>query len=240
MYKASFVTSNRGVPILSRQRIDEIGEKLVEDFCPDAMVHAQELDVDRFLTRYLGLDIDYKHLSHCNLYLGMTIFVDCDKVPVFNPDKWRAEYISVKANTVLIDIGLLDERQEHRYRFTGIHEGSHYFLHADYFANMLNRDCTMGNYIPMVQCRVDRAKSANSRSCKRTDLDWIEWQANQLASSILMPRTMVYKVVRQAERSRNSVNAGLEAVSTVFNVSNDAAHYRMCELGLRNDYKKHA
>lgn len=240
MYKASFATSNRGVPILSRQKIDEIGEKLVEDFRPDAMIHAQELDVDRFLTRYLGLDIDYKYLSHCNLYLGMTIFADCNKVPIFNPEEWRAEFISVKANTVLLDAGLLDERQEHRYRFTGMHEGSHYFLHADYFANMLNSNCAAGDYIPMVQCRVDRAKLVNPRSSKRTDLDWIEWQANQLASSILMPRTMVYKVVRQAERSRNSVNAGLEAVAAAFNVSTDAAYYRMCELGLRNDGKKRA
>ena len=60
----------------------------------------------------------------------------------------------------------------------------------------------------------------------------MEWQANHLASAILMPKSMVIKTVRTAERRRCSVNAGLEAVAATFNVSNDAAWYRISELGL--------
>ena len=60
----------------------------------------------------------------------------------------------------------------------------------------------------------------------------MEWQANCLSSAILMPRSMVIKVAKKAARAGRSVNAGLEAVVSTFNVSNDAAYYRLQELGL--------
>ena len=234
MYKPSFKTSATKVPILSKDQLDTIGENLVEDFCPDAMMHPQQIDIDRFLTNYLGADLDYKDLSHCGLYLGMTVFEDCDTVPVFNFDKWQAEYISVKAGTVLIDNCLLEEKQEHRYRFTAAHEGGHKILHHEFFTELARIAQAKENYVPMIQCRVDSTRISRHSGYNRNDREWMEWQANRLASAILMPKRMVIKTVRRAERRSCSVNAGLEAVAATFNVSNDAAWYRISELGLKN------
>lgn len=89
------------------------------------MTTPTEIDVDRFITRYLGLEQDFQYLSHCGVFLGMTVFNDTDRVPVFNPDRWEAKYIPVKAGTVIIDNILLEENQEHRYRFTCGHEAAH-------------------------------------------------------------------------------------------------------------------
>lgn len=230
MYIPTFRTKTNNVPILSRNELDSIGEHLVADFCPDAMVNPMEIDIDRFLTRYLGLEQDFQYLSHCGLYLGMTVFNNSDRVAVFNPEKWKAEYISVKAGTVLIDNSLLENNQEHRYRFTAAHEGAHKVLHSEYFIQLANK--YLKDYIPMVQCRVDNTGTSRCSNYKKTDSDWLEWQANCLASSILMPKKMVIKAVRQAERRSLSVNAGMEAVIRTFNVSNDAAYYRIQELGL--------
>ena len=47
-----------------------------------------------------------------------------------------------------------------------------------------------------------------------------------------MPRSMVIKAARRAEQRSCSVNAALEAVIRTFNVSNDAAYYRLQELNL--------
>ena len=115
MFKPRFATSHTLVPILSKDAINDIGEKLVEDFCPQAMTTPTEIDVDRFITRYLGLEQDFQYLSHCGVFLGMTVFNDTDRVPVFNPDRWEAKYIPVKAGTVIIDNILLEENQEHRF-----------------------------------------------------------------------------------------------------------------------------
>ena len=232
MYKPTFKTNARSLPILSRAEIDQIGENLVADFNPEALREPTEIDVDRFITRYLGMEQDFQYLSHCGLYLGMTVFNDSDCVTVFNADKWQAEYISVKAGTVIIDNSLLADNQEHRYRFTVGHEAAHKILHTDYFAHQAKQNPSALDIIPMVQCRADTAKRLGNPSRKKSDADWMEWQANCLSSSILMPRSMVIKAARRAEQRSCSANAALEAVIPTFNVSNDAAYYRLQELNL--------
>lgn len=67
------------------------------------------------------------------VYLGMTVFNDTNKVPIYDPATNRAEYISAKARTVIIDNRLLDENQRHRFRFTLGHEGGHDIFHSGYF-----------------------------------------------------------------------------------------------------------
>jgi len=232
MYKPTFKTNARSLPILSRVEIDQIGENLVKDFNPEALQEPTEIDIDRFVTRYLGMEQDFQYLSHCGLYLGMTVFNDSDRVTVFNPTEGRAEYISARAGTVIIDNSLLAENQEHRYRFTAGHEASHGILHSAYFARLAARNASAKDIMPMVQCRADNTHAFRSTSRKKSDAEWMEWQANCLSSAILMPRSMVIKVAKKATRTGRSVNAGLEAVVSTFNVSNDAAYYRLQELGL--------
>lgn len=92
-----------GAPILSRNEIDEIGEAIVGDFDPSLLQKPQEVDIDLLVQDYFGLSQDFQYLSHCGLYLGMTVFNDTDKVIVYNPETARAEYISERADTVIID-----------------------------------------------------------------------------------------------------------------------------------------
>jgi len=226
--------------VLSRKQIDAIGEGLVREFKPDALVTPQEIDIDLFAQDYLGLDQDFAYLSHCGVYLGMTVFNDTDKVPVYDPTTQQAEYMSAKAHTVIIDKTLLAENQEHRYRFTMGHEASHEFLHKEYFAydpNQLTIFDFMGESpAPMVQCRVDTKKLDTTTQKTWNDRDWMEWQANALSSSILMPKSMVEMVVADVKSRNLSKNlmsyAVVEEVSSVFNVSFEAATYRLKQLGL--------
>ena len=110
MVRLNINRKRSGVPVLSRKQIDDIGERLVQDFCPDAMIHPQALDVDLFAQDYLGMEQDYQYLSHCGVYLGMTVFNDTNKVVVYNPEKQEAEYISARAKTIIIDNTLLEEK----------------------------------------------------------------------------------------------------------------------------------
>ena len=111
MYVAEIKRKKSGAPVLSRKEIDDIGENLVSDFNPAAMQKPQEIDIDLFVQDYLGADQDFQYLSHCGVYLGMTVFNDTDKVPVYDPIQKRAEYISARANTIIIDQTLLEENQ---------------------------------------------------------------------------------------------------------------------------------
>lgn len=232
MYTPTFRKSKVNVPILSKAEIDDIGERLVADFCPQALVSPMEIDVDRLITRYLGMEQDFQYLSHCGMFLGMTVFNDTDRVIVYNPQANRAEYIRVRAGTVIIDNSLLEDKQEHRYRFTAGHEAAHGILHPDYFAYNPNQLSMFGSdYVPMVQCRVDSAKSVQKPVTQWTDKDRMEWQANRLSSAILMPKSMVLKVAHDAEDNSIHPNTGVEAVVEVFNVSTEAAFYRLKDLG---------
>lgn len=222
---------------MSRKEIDVIGENLVGDFMPDALENPQEIDIDSFAQNYLGMDQDFQYLSHCGVYLGMTVFNDTDKVPVYDPQHECADYISAKAHTVIIDKTLLAENQEHRYRFTMGHEASHEFLHKEYFAydpdQMTIFDYIGETPVSMVQCRIDTKKMDTKNLEIWTDRDWMEWQANALSSAILMPVSMVRKVAESVKTTkavfRNYVIAA--RVSNVFNVSFEAASYRLKQLG---------
>ena len=206
MYRPVITRKKSGAPVLSRKEIDLIGENLVGDFMPDALENPQEIDIDSFAQNYLGMDQDFQYLSHCGVYLGMTVFNDTDKVPVYDPQHDRADYISAKAHTVIIDKTLLAENQEHRYRFTMGHEASHEFLHKEYFAydpdQMTIFDYIGETPIPMVQCRIDTKKMDAKNPEIWTDKDWMEWQANALSSAILMPVSMVRKVAESVKTTR--------------------------------------
>lgn len=239
MYRADIKRKPSGAPVLSRKEIDVIGENLVDEFMPEALKTPQEIDIDLFVQDYLGMGQDFQYLSHCGLYLGMTVFNDTDKIPVYNPTGNCAEYISAKAHTVIIDNTLLEDNQEHRYRFTMGHEASHGYLHKEYFAydpNQYTLFDFMGQPpIPMVQCRIDTKKLEMRQSKTWTDKDWMEWQANALSSAILMPAKMVYAVVENVRKRKIKsvfINYALAVeVSTVFNVSFEAATYRLKQLG---------
>lgn len=241
MFRPEITRKKSGAPVLSRKEIDSIGENLVSEFSPEVLTNPQEVDIDLFAQDYLGMEQDFQYLSHCGVYLGMTVFNDTDKVPIYDPVQNRADYVSAKAHTVIIDNMLLQDNQEHRYRFTMGHEASHEFLHKEYFAYDKNQltlfDFMKDNQEPvMIQCRVDTKKMDTSYSKNWGDREWMEWQANALSSAILMPKTAVMLVVREVRKC--AIQRGLmyyaiaDEVSTVFNVSFEAATYRLKQLGV--------
>ena len=239
MYRPEIKRKRSGAPVLSRKEIDVIGQNIVGDFMPEALKSPQEIDIDLLAQDYLGMDQDFQYLSHCGVYLGMTVFNDTDKVPVYDPQNNCADYISAKAHTVIIDKMLLEENQEHRYRFTMGHEAGHEFLHKEYFAydpDQITLFDLMGEApAPMVQCRVDTKKMDCRTSKSWTDRDWMEWQANALSSAVLMPVSMVRMVAENFKRPGLQQifyhYALAEEVASIFNVSFEAAGYRLKQLG---------
>lgn len=232
-------TKTNGLPVVSKRELDTLGEDLIWDFQPEAIRNPSPVDIERFVECYLRMTPDYQYLSHNGVYLGMTVFNDTDKVPVYDPSTNRAEYISAKAGTVIIDTRLLAENQQHRYRFTLGHEGSHSILHSEYFAyqasmNELYKRVFGGNNTPMIQCRMDN--TVHRKGDYWSDRDWMEWQANSLSSAILMPKRAVEKVVESVDyKGANNFLLRMKLVSiisNVFDVSTTAAEIRLSELGL--------
>ena len=242
MLQLPFRMKSNGMPIASGEELDEYGEHLLADFSSYLLTAPQEIDIDRFVTRYLHMQQDFQYLSHCGVYLGMTVFQTTNYIPVFCPETGLAEYASASAGTIIVDNSLMDESQEHRYRFTVGHEGSHSILHPSYFLNSIGAANEVS--IPYMRCRADFALSA-SDFANQSPILWTEerraeQQANRLASAILMPKCMV-KILLARTPYRCQFDwaqiAG-EKISATFNVSYEAAFYRLKELHYIERYEK--
>ena len=242
MYKPVYKTGKKGVPILSKKEMDESAENFIWDFHPEAMKTPMQIDIDSFAQNYRGLKQDFQYLSHNGVYLGMTVFNDTDKVVIFDPNTLRAEYISAEARTIIIDNNLLEENQEHRYRYTMGHECGHDIYHTQYFGYNPDQISFLEEKEnePMIKCRV-----VNLNGVKKPvvwdEKNTMEWQANYMASSLLMPKSMVIKAVNDDNDTFynmrhffNVPKAELTVimVSRLFNVSEEAARYRLQGLGL--------
>lgn len=241
MYKPVYRTDRKGVPILSKNEIDQLAENYIRDFCPEAMENPMQIDIDSFAQNYLGMKQDFQYLSNNGVYLGMTVFNDTDKVIVYNPESNTAEYISAEARTMIIDNNLLEERQERRYRFTVPHECGHDIFHTQYFGYNPDQMSFLENQEPMIKCRTANLNE-NKRPAVWDDKATMEWQANFFASALLMPKSMVIKLVKEENELLKNLKyrwfdisndeLTIIRISRTFNVSEEAARYRLQGLGL--------
>ena len=55
-----------GVPVLSAEELEQIGEALVNDFCPEVLSQPQEVDIDAFAEIYMGLNQDIQYSIKCS------------------------------------------------------------------------------------------------------------------------------------------------------------------------------
>ncbi len=171
----------------------------------------------------------------------MTVFNDTDKVIVYDGVHNRAEYLTVVANTIIIDNTLLEKDQEHRYRFTMGHEIAHSILHRGYFGyNPAQLSLFEVDREPMVQCRKESIAGAGCKKTLNDDRSWMEYQANALSAAIQMPKSAVLAYSREyrdderyfAMNPIQQTYCEVSALANTFNVSFDAAQYRMKGLQL--------
>ena len=142
----------------------------------------------------------------------------------------------VKVQEKIIDKQLLEENQQHRYRFTVGHEASHDILHTAYFAYDPCQISMFDDYEPMIQCRLDTPSGNKKNTTEWNDCDWMEWQANTLSSAILMPKCAVELIAnryREHKDLKNPIHRCILVahISNAFDVSIAAATIRLKDLG---------
>ena len=232
MYRPNIWIKPSGVPVLSRQDLDHIGEKILYDFCPEVMRKPQAVNIDLLVEEYLGMQLEFPYLSHNGVYLGMTVFYDTNSVPVYDAEHEQAEYMSVKGNTILIDRRLIAANQINRYRFTMGHEAGHAFLHREFFKREAKKELETGKANVPFLCRSEHMLTIQQAENEWTDREWLEWQANSLSSAILMPKTMVKELINDISYRVVEPESHVSFVMDTFQVSREAARRRLKHLGL--------
>lgn len=241
MFKPELKYSRNGIPVISNEDIDVLGERMVVDFDHASLFNPHPIDIERFVEKYLKMPIEFMYLSHCGVYLGTTVFQTTDYLPIYIPENKCADYAHVESGTVIIDGSLDEDNQEHRLRFTIGHEGGHGVFHSSYFLNTIGsseRDDT-GIY---VRCRSDFKASRRNFSGLHslTDAERVEQQANRFSAAVLMPRSAVKILLagKQYNRTKEWIVSAVEKISDTFNVSKEAAFYRLKGLEMIEEHVK--
>ena len=228
-----------GVPILSNNEIDRHAEALIADYDPTLLSSPKALDVEDFSENYVGLRFHYTYLSHKGFIWGRMVFRNT-KIIAFDPENNCVIEEPVDGNTIVIENGLLDEKKEHAYRSTVMHECCHGIYHFSYFC--------LGQHTstrpPYISCEAKNILGPDRVPGRlQTDIDWIEHQAKYFSAAILMPKKTMTKICRSpyikygiSENNPGSENDALAGyVAKLFNVSCESAKIRIRQLGL--EYK---
>jgi Zn-dependent peptidase ImmA (M78 family) len=234
------------------KEIDGFAELILSDFNASVLEEPAPVDIEALLEFYLGLSLDYQDLSHNRSILGMTVFNDCH-IPVYNAANNTAKIIPVSEKTVLIDNGLLEDDQGPRYRFTLGHEAGHWILHRHkYLENKQQTSLFKAEEVqPLIKCRSADIENSSRRTALTTDNEWMEWQADYMASALLMPKPAfhiaVQGLLKQVGIHEGYITRGMSGegdmfiqaipfeLADIFQVSVQAARIRCDKLGIVRD-----
>ena len=231
-----------GMYILSRPDIDEIAYSLLKDFSPQNLEYPIAVDVDAFLVDYLQLLVKERYIGviGCEA-LGLTVMRDSVEIPSLD-EKMHPIILKETYGNVLISPTLNGVKNWSRKRYTKAHEGAHWLLHQPYFqkADGTEQHRLYGRF---VACRtVERYMQTTSRK-----VNWLEWQADTLAASLLMPRDIFMYYTKSLLRRAGIRHGYLSAkcgqdrqlfheiapdLCKKFSVSMRAVQIRMIHLGL--------
>lgn len=237
-----------GVPILSMKDMEEYAQVLLSDFDSRTLKEPVPVDMDAFCEFYLKLEMDYQNLSHNQSILGMMVFTDC-LIPVYDIKRETVKTIPVNEKTILVDNSLLETDKLSRYRFTLGHEASHWIFHRhqylveqEHIHLLCVEDVRSG-----VRSRMADMDNVNRRKLC-TDNDWMEWQADYMASALLMPKQTFHiaaqELLEQAGIDEGYITRGISddwdmfiqaftiELAETFQVSLQAARIRCDKLGI--------
>ena len=222
------------IDILSRDKIDNEAEKFLMKYRPNALKEATKLDLEALIENDLEVEIDYQNLDKDHQILGATIFRD-GYMEVYN--NGNKELKKFKRNTMIFDIKLSEDyRQAGRFLFTLAHEIGHQVLHKKYFfidegQQSIFDYCSEEEKNSIICAKRNENDMIKVR--KRTEEEWVEWQADNFASSILMPKHIFKITYEELKKKYLDKEKILEELSRIFGASKKA-----CEIRINILYNK--
>lgn len=220
------------VPIISRDSFDCEATKFLEKYYPIALQEPVSVPI-RDIAKDMGLIIEEKELLSSDLdVFGLIVFEDGNI-----KDKNKNILIrNAKRGMIFIDPRVYFERTLGTVNFTIAHECFHWFRHQPYHALMktLGVNDELGK---IIQCSIDS-------NCKDVEkwkpVDWMEWQANGVASHILMPtKTAKVKIDNLIKKYQitfdgtdgDRIEEMISELADFYGLSKQAVKARIRELG---------
>lgn len=219
--------------ILNKKQIEERAIDFLEKYSPSSLVTPAKVDLELILEE-MGLTIDYQKMDLDNTILGLTAFNN-GMLNVYSDDDTLYP-INVTKGTIIINKNLASyERLQGRFQYTLGHETGHWVLHQKLFYIDENQQTLfddMDNVEKNLICS-KRDERFLLRKSFKTDLDWIEWQADYFSSCVIMPREIFKKEYERLIESGLSDVGAVKQLANIFEVSKIA-----CAIRINNIYDK--
>lgn len=217
------------LPYLYVKDADDVAEQFLKEYCPAALEEPMRLPAVEVAAN-MGLEIYSAPLENniCGkIYFDPATEKIYKKYPLLDLTE-----ANISAGSILIDpdckFGTLSN--------TIIHECVHWKWHRLFFEmkKLLTKD--------PVSMAYKESGYSNKTGSKATEIDWIEWQANELAPKILMPASMTRKYIKdkfaalrrtthENVRDAEIFQQTIASTAAFFNVSKSSAKLRAAELG---------
>ena len=221
------------LPYLYVKDADDVAEQFLREYCPAALEEPMRLPAVEVAAN-MGLEIYSAPLKDniCGkIYFDPATVTIYKKYPL--PDLTET---NISAGTILVNSPLFYKNNAGTLSNTIIHECVHWKWHRLFFEmkKLLTKD-------PVSMPYKESGSSNKSRS-KAAEIDWIEWQANELAPKILMPASMTRKYIKdkfaalrqtthENVRDAEIFQQTIASTAAFFNVSKSSAKLRAAELG---------
>ncbi|MDD3185333.1 MAG: ImmA/IrrE family metallo-endopeptidase [Anaerostipes sp.] len=219
------------VPYIKKTQLDTVAENILRKYCPKALLQPMELDPEE-LAKKMGLTVRMENITKDGSIFGRTFFYDCD-AELYNPDTNEMYTVPVKAGTIMVDKTAYFMYVLGASHNTIVHECVHWELHKKPIA--LAR--LYNDSLSSIGCEVVGGIAGNTKE----SLDWMEWQANNLAPKIQMPKEMFKKyvdgLITKYRRELGEydiidvIEPIISEISLNFGVSKTAAKIRLLEIG---------
>lgn len=232
MSKLSFL-----VPRISKTQFDSEATAFLEKYCPEALWTPMCVPIETIATEKMQLTVLEYRMSEDLSILGQICFTD-GKTEIYDADEDEYREIVVSAGTMIIDPDTYAKRNIGSKRNTMAHECYHWHRHRQYhqWAAKLSGEGTTAHRCPIVPKDERLSKEWD-------DIDWMEWQANNVAPKILMPAETVRQTYEWmceeslknpfvAKKLRPQAEWVIEQTAGFYQVSKQAAEIRLKELNL--------
>lgn len=224
------------VPILYKKDLETEAERFLERYCAEALEKPMPVPITD-IAKNMGLEIIQGNRITDDFSVFGEIYFTAGKATVYDLFKISNKTIDVRRGTILVDAYTFWERNLGCVKNTIAHEVYHWYKHRMYAAIkhiLYGKD--------FVACRCPSSMVYPDKSEEWTDIQRMEWQANNMAPRILMPYRTFRMKVDELLQKYNYENSELklailtnvaEELREFYGVSRQSVLIRMMETGYK-------
>lgn len=218
----------------SKDDLDDVAEEFLQKYCPEALKKPMAVPIMEIATKKMGLKVytEYRLTEDFSVF-GQMCFTS-GLAEIYDKDEDEYREIKVRRGTMFIDPDTYLKRNNGCFNNTVAHESFHWYKHRNY--HLYGKAVGSNNAIAF-RCPTEE-KNENFYEAW-DDIDWMEWQANNAAPRILMPKcTFVNAADDIIEQGHLMYGNSLEEwwvilkLAELYDVSKQSAEIRMKELGI--------